>query len=256
MKPGRPSWTARHVAVTRSRTPRIERPYGDPEADRRLGAALAAPTVPMARPAMFKYIAARTRFMDEEVVRALDDGFRQVAIVGAGYDGRSLRYAKPGVRFFEVDHPDTQRDKRERLDRLGIDARHVTFVAADFATDDLAEALGRSDHDPIQATQFVLEGVTGYLARDVLARLLVAMRARVQSDGRLAVNFRLRAPGEPWRQTARRRILDVVVSALGEPPTPELLADDVRELLSATGWEITRAIEPRYPRFVGAQASS
>lgn len=235
--------------------PRVERPYGDPEADRRLGADLASPTVPMARPAMFKYIAARTRFVDEEVVRAIDDGFTQVAIVGAGYDGRSLRYAKPGVRFFEVDHPDTQRDKRARLDRLGIDARHVTFVAADFAVDDVAEALGRSGHDASRPTLFVCEGVTGYLARDVLARLLAAMRAGTQTEGRLVVNFRLRRPGEPWRQTARRRALDVIASAVGEPPAPELLADDVHELLAATGWEITRAIEPGYPRFVAAQAN-
>ena len=41
-------------------------------------------------------------------------------IVGAGYDGRALRYGGPGIRWWEVDRAGTQTDKRARLARLGI----------------------------------------------------------------------------------------------------------------------------------------
>ena len=69
------------------------------------------------------------------MVGALRRRVDQVVIGAAGYDGRALRYAKPGVRWFEVDHPATQQDKRERLERLGLAAGQVRFVPADFTLD-------------------------------------------------------------------------------------------------------------------------
>jgi len=66
----------------------------------------------------------------------------------AGYDGRGLRYAKPGVRWFEVDHPDTQRDKLQRLAQLAITTPDVTFVAADLVADDVAAALMGAGFEP------------------------------------------------------------------------------------------------------------
>jgi methyltransferase (TIGR00027 family) len=84
---------------------------------------------------------ARTRFFDGVVTGALSRGCRQVVTGAAGYDGRSLRYARPGVTWFEVDHPATQQDKRARLDRLGIPSGGIRFVAADFAIDPVADLL-------------------------------------------------------------------------------------------------------------------
>ena len=34
--------------------------------------------------------------------------FGQVVLVASGYDCRALRFRTPGVRFIELDHPDTQ----------------------------------------------------------------------------------------------------------------------------------------------------
>jgi O-methyltransferase involved in polyketide biosynthesis len=55
----------------------------------------------------------------------------QIVIVGAGYDDRSLRFPRDGIRFVEVDHPATQEDKCARLSRLGLAADDVRFVAMD-----------------------------------------------------------------------------------------------------------------------------
>ena len=68
----------------------------------------------------------------------------RVVVAGAGYDGRALCYAKPGVRWFEIDHPATQADKVARIARLAIPTPHLTFVAADFANDDVGGAPGRA----------------------------------------------------------------------------------------------------------------
>jgi methyltransferase (TIGR00027 family) len=60
-------------------------------------------------------MAARTRFFDSGLLHACERGVGQVVIVGAGYDGRPLRFRRPGVTFYELDHPATQADKRARL---------------------------------------------------------------------------------------------------------------------------------------------
>ena len=67
----------------------------------------------------------------------------QVVTGGAGDDGRALRYARPGTRWFEVDHPATQADKRARLARLGLDASPVAFIPADFTADAVARPARR-----------------------------------------------------------------------------------------------------------------
>ena len=76
------------------------------------------------------YLRGRTAFFDRLVVRTLE------------HDGRSLRSAKPGVQWFEVDHPDTQGDERARLDQLGINASHVSFVPFDLRSPGLARNAG------------------------------------------------------------------------------------------------------------------
>ncbi len=97
---------------------------------------------------MSAHLAVRTRFFDRVLVRALDAGVRQVVIAAAGYDGRALRYVRQGVRWIELDHPDTQRDKLERIRALGIRAGHIRFVPADFTRDDVAAGLLAAGCDP------------------------------------------------------------------------------------------------------------
>src|ERR1017187_3291867 len=144
---GGPSVTARHVAAHRLCFTRVPAPYGDPAADDALAADVAAGReAPLNR--MHDYLAARTAFFDRIVVAAIGRGLRQIVVGAAGYDGRALRYAKPGVRWFEVDDPATQRDKRARLKRLGLKAPRVQFVEADFTQDPVAERLLAAGLDP------------------------------------------------------------------------------------------------------------
>ena len=115
------SVTAQRVAAHRLTFDRIPAPYGDPAADEALARDVAA-AASVAPGEMRDYLRARTRFFDTEITGALDRGCPQVVIGAAGDDGRALRYAKPGVRWFEVDHPATQQDKRSRWTGSGSTA--------------------------------------------------------------------------------------------------------------------------------------
>ncbi len=208
MKDGTASRTARSVAAHRLEYARAAADYGDPAADQALTADVAGGELP-ATSRMHEYLRGRTAFFDQEVVDSIGAGVRQVVIGGAGYDGRALRYAKPGVRWFEVDHPATQADKRERLARLAVDTGHIRFIPADFITDPIAEPLIAAGLDPGHPALFLLEGVAVYLDPPVVGRVLTEFRAAAASAARwrsvspspIPPRSRARGSGSGWPPT-------------------------------------------------------
>lgn len=226
-----PSVTAQRVAAYRLGFDRLAAPFGDPAADERLARDVAAGDAGSDR--MARYLRARTAFFDRVVVNALERNVAQVAAIGAGYDGRALRYAKPGVRWFEVDHPATQRDKRARLERLAIDTGHVTFLARDLRDPGLAGALIAAGFEPDARSVLLCEGVAVYLAQPVLAAVLAELRAVAAIGTRLALSARTPAGSA---DVARRERFDAAVAALGEPAINSSSADELRALLSTARW--------------------
>jgi methyltransferase (TIGR00027 family) len=229
---GSPSITARRVAAYRLGFTRVPAPYGDAAADQALSADVAAGHEPAAG-RMREYLDARTRFFDRVVVGAIGRGVRQVVVGAAGYDGRAFRYARSGVRWFEVDQPATQRDKRERLERLGIAVRHVRFVEADFTSDPVAERLTAAGLDPARPGLFLLEGVAVYLEPAVLERVLRQFRQVARSGSRLAISV-----SRSGTDAEARSRFQAAVAALGEPARSALEADEATGVLARTGWQV------------------
>ena len=235
MDDGGPSVTARRVAAHRLGFTRVAMDYGDPAADEALAADVVdGLVVPPSR--MHDYLAARTSFFDRGVTGAIDCGVRQVVTGAAGYDGRSLRYAKPGVRWFEVDHPATQRDKLARLKRLGIAAAGVRFVEADFTRDPVAARLREAGLDADAPSLFLLEGVAVYLEPAVLENVLDQFRQVAAPGSQLAISVSTSRPAEGTR--AR---FQAAVAAMGEPARSFFEAGEAQDLLARTGWLITDA---------------
>jgi len=230
MRDAGPSLTAQRVAAHRLRFERVPVPYGDPRAELDLAHDIAAGTVvPEGR--MHEYLRARTAFFDRVVVGALDRGMTQVVIGAAGYDGRAFRYAKPGVLWFELDHPATQQDKRARLERLGVATAHVRFVPADFAPDPVAERLLLAGVRHNSPCLFLLEGVAVYLERPVLEKLLLELNRVAGPGSRLAVSVSTASPGP-----AARLRFEAAVAAMGEPARSSLGLVEAGDLLARTGW--------------------
>jgi methyltransferase (TIGR00027 family) len=231
---GGPSVTARRVAAHRLGFDRVPAAYGDPAADDALAADVAAGQVaPASR--MRDYLAARTSFFDRTVTGAIDRGVRQVVVGAAGYDGRAFRYAKPGVRWFEVDHPATQRDKLERLGRLGVATGQVRFVEADFTRDPVADRLRAAGLDPGAPGLFLLEGVAVYLEPAVLEAVLDQFRQVAAPGSRLAISVSL----SRGHDDGARARFQAAVAALGEPARSTFTADEAEDLLARTGWRVT-----------------
>ena len=116
----------------------------------------------------------RHRSIDELILGAVEhDGFRQVILVGAGYDMRASRFRDrlDGVRWIEIDHPATQRRKLELL-RRSSGTRPVEHAAVDLLRGSLHQALAATSHDPRSPTVVVAEGLVHYLDAARLDALL------------------------------------------------------------------------------------
>jgi methyltransferase (TIGR00027 family) len=159
---------------------------------------------------------------------------RLVAAHRLAFDRAAAGYAKPGVRWFEVDHPATQRDKLARLERLGLDAAHVRFVEADFTRDPVADRLRAAGLRTDLVSLFLLEGIAVYLEPAVLEAVLGQFREFAAPGSRLAISVSLSRAHDDG---ARARF-QAAVAALGEPARSTFEADEAEALLARTGWQI------------------
>jgi methyltransferase (TIGR00027 family) len=115
-------------------------------------------------PHMELWIAVRTAYFDARVRAFMDGGGSQVVLLGAGFDTRAARLARQGVRFFEVDREDSQKNKLARLASLeGYPIESARYVACDFESSDFLDSLVRAGFTLERPALFVWEGVTAYL---------------------------------------------------------------------------------------------
>ena len=212
-----PSLTARIVALARSRLERPQTPEGDPGTESRLYADLRLPTWWWTDPGVRRWIAARTRFFDQATLAAIDAGITQIVIVGAGYDGRALRFGGSGIHFFELDQAITQRDKRRRLEALGVAPDAVTFIAHDLTRGDLAGVMAAAGHVEDRATLYICEGLLIYLEPQVGEELLGSLRDRAAPGSRLALSAHEHQLKASALARFRSGVQLLVLAAIGEP---------------------------------------
>jgi methyltransferase (TIGR00027 family) len=174
-------------------------------------------------------MALRTLAIDATVRTA---GAPQVVILGAGLDGRAWRMPELSRAIvFEVDHPDSQREKRARARELTLVAREVRFLAVDFARDSLDAALAKAGHDPTQPTTWIWEGVVMYLEHaDIVATLRVIQQRSVPGS-HLSILY----ASPTWFM----KVVGLIVRYLGEPFRSAFSPEQVRLLLAEHGFHVT-----------------
>lgn len=181
------------------------------------------------------FAARRSKMMIARTV-TIDDAIReaahaQVVILGAGLDGRAFRMNELAhATVFEVDHPDSQKTKRERSKPLTARAREVRFVPVDFERDDLARALESAGHDASKPTTWVWEGVVMYLRPADVAATLAIVRDRSAPESRLVIAYHSPA--------AMLHVIGFLVRLLGEPLRSTYTPESMAALLRAHGFGV------------------
>jgi methyltransferase (TIGR00027 family) len=178
---------------------------------------------------------------------------QQVVILGAGLDTRAFRLqALRGKRVFEVDHPDTQAYKRERVGRLGPPLADLRFAAVDFTRDDLGSALAAAGFDASVPTTWVWEGVIMYLDDAAMRGTLRELRRLSAAGSTLIAHYHEPAVNQPRAVGLLRRL---VLSSLGEPQIGLRSQSTMQDELTSAGWSVLEdAGLPEQAARVGAHA--
>jgi methyltransferase (TIGR00027 family) len=239
-----PSLTAQRVAVRRAAHQLFDNPrvFEDPFAVAILGEEAAVKL--KSGPERFEtsgslniraFMAARSRYAEDELTSAMVRGATQYVILGAGLDTYAYRSTLSGLRVFEVDHPATQAWKRSQLDAAGIAIPpSLTFVPTDFEEQPLRSALQSSGFQAGEITFFSWLGVTPYLTAEAAMATLAFIGSLPEGSGVVfdyaverssldaveqmamdALASRVASAGEPFRLYLDPRALDRMLGAAG-----------------------------------------
>jgi O-methyltransferase involved in polyketide biosynthesis len=159
----------------------------------------------------------RKVFIQQQVEAAIEQGARQVLVVGAGFDTLCLRLAPQNshVQFFEVDHPATSAAKARGIALEGQRGNMIQIAA------DLSEML-------------VVEGLLQYLTDDEVRGLFGGAAACTPPGSRIAFTHGI--PGE-------RKLLSTLVRLVGEPWKSDVRSEDLPEYIEGTGWAVTSDVD-------------
>jgi methyltransferase (TIGR00027 family) len=127
------------------------------------------------QPGVHNGIISRVRFMDDCVQKCLDNGLEQMVIIGAGYDTRAYRFKglAEKVKVFELDHPATQKVKKEKLKEI-FDSlpSNVSYIPIHLDKDKISEKLFDGGYDQTKKTLFIMEGLLMYLPPPFVDKIL------------------------------------------------------------------------------------
>lgn len=164
------------------------------------------------------WVSLRTAAIDSEVRSAMEDGISQIVVLGAGLDTRAARLGRGGVRFFEVDRPETQAEKKRRLALVeGYPQGAATYVTCNFERDDFVERLVASGFHVNEPAFFIWEGVTYYLTEPAVRATLGRIARGTHPRSRVVFDYVGRSFVEGAGKNAQDEAARDYVAKLGEP---------------------------------------
>lgn len=178
----------------------------------------------------------RKVFMNQQVEAAIEQGARQVLVLGAGFDTLCLRLAPkyPEVRFVEIDHPSTSVAKARGIEKVG-QPENMIQIAADLGERSLPKVLSEDGHwDASQRSVIVAEGLFQYLTDEEVRGLLTDAAACTSPGSRIAFSHAI--PGD-------RKLLSALVRLISEPWKSEVRSEDLPSYVDGTGWAMISEVD-------------
>ncbi len=186
------------------------------------------------------HVLVRSAFAEARLRAAVARGVRQCVLLGAGYDTFAFRQPAwmRGVRVVEVDVPETQHDKRDRMLAAGIAVPpNVAFAAIDFERTSLDDGLAAAGFDAGAPAFFSWLGVMMYLTRDAVDGVFRFVAARPR-ESEIAFTFTVPArEGDDGGLASR-------VAAVGEPLRTRITGADLAASLRAHGFREVTIVTP------------
>ena len=251
METGRASKTALGVAIRRAAHQVMDHPpvLNDPIAIRLIGPEFAR-DMERAQHKVARdfraFMAARSRFVEDQLAAAVAQGVSQYVVLGAGLDTFAWRNPFPALQVFEVDFPATQEWKRALLDEAALaQPANLRFVPLDFEHKTLAAGLAEAGFDATTQAFFGWLGVVPYLTREAFRATLGDIASMPAGSG---VGFDYGLSPEvlsPLRRLALKALAERVASA-GEPFKLLFAPDDMERELRQAGFARINQLDSKH----------
>ncbi|WP_242275628.1 class I SAM-dependent methyltransferase [Bacillus cereus group sp. BfR-BA-01445] len=190
---------------------------------------------------------ARAAYCERVLLHEITLGTKQYVILGAGLDTFSFRHREleNKIEVFEVDHPSTQRFKKERIKEAELEVpNHLHFVSMDFTKGFSYEQL-RNEGFENKKTFFSLLGVTYYLTKEELSSLIECLFAMVPEGSSIVFDY----PDENLftEKGLSNRVENMVKMAAvgGEPMKSCFSYNEMEALLEKAGLLIYEHLSPK-----------
>ena len=168
----------------------------------------------------------------------------QYVICGAGMDSFAFRNTNENIHVFEIDHPDTQKYKKERIQELEwMLPKNLTFVPVDFTKDSLKEKLLENGFNPELPTFTAIPGVSYYLELSVFEETLKIISEVTGKESCIIFDF----PDETTlSEKAAQRVkkLAEITAKLGEPMVKGFSFKEIKEALERHSLKIENHESP------------
>jgi methyltransferase (TIGR00027 family) len=192
-------------------------------------------------------IVARARFVEDLIAEHSSKGIGQYVILGAGLDTFAQR--RPDIasklQIFEIDQPDTQTWKKQRLIELGFGIpKWLKFVPVDFETSSWWEELIKAGFDTNKPAFIACTGVTLYLTKDAILSTLKRIAA-LAPGSKLAMAFYspmefLDEEDKPMQQIAKKGARET-----GTPMVSFFTHDEILTLADEAGFKNSETISSK-----------
>ena len=205
---------------------------------------------------IYEYVIARTKYFDAVFAEAMEHGFDQILIFGAGFDSRALRFSKlnKATRVFELDAPITQQEKLKAYQsKKLVIPENLVFVPINFNKESLAEKIAQAGFIAGRKSLFLLEGVTMYLSQDAIENTFRFIEDASGSRSLIVFDYIYAGVLRKENKYYGERDIYKTVATAGEEWTFALEQGEVERFLSKYGFQQkdhsgTQELEGRYFR--------
>jgi methyltransferase (TIGR00027 family) len=190
-------------------------------------------------PGIMRHYAMRKKCIAQLARDAVRDGIAQIVILGAGFDSLAiaLRREFADVRFWEIDHPATQRYKESVAG--SIDPSRFQFIGANLTAVDLREALSTSgSFRSEQRTLWIAEGLFMYFPERTVSRLFELVRNMSAPRSRFIFTFMQRNSAGHVRFRNQTKLVDLWLQLRGEPFRWGIARENLTKFISP--WQVLR----------------
>ncbi len=199
-------------------------------------------------PGIYEYTLARTKVMDAEFLDALENGFKQIVLLGAGFDTRALRFAdrNHGTKVIELDVPATQQPKIKILRRKNLRLpQELVFASIDFDKEEICNVLTKAGYQRGQKSLFLWEGVTMYLSALAVDDTLEFIRSSAAPGSRVVFDYIYASVLRRENRYYGEQGIFETVSRAGEGWTFGLEEGALESFLAERGFDLIAHYAPR-----------